>query len=383
MSRSWPVDHSAGSCERPARPTHSLSKHAATCAVPMAVLLLLAANLSACNRSRADKAAAPPLVRTVVVADATSPRVAYTGVVRARVEADLGFRVPGKIVERLVDPGQSVRRGQPLMRIDATDLALASSAADQRLRSAEADAVRAAADEKRFAVLVQTSAVSRATYDNALAAQRSTAANLEAARAAAQQAANEKSYALLVADADGLVTDVLAQPGQVVEAGTPVVKLARNGAREALVSVPETALGSLSKTGVARVYGAAAPAPVTLREVAGSADPLTRTFAARFVLEGAGGSAPLGATVTVELAPGGTRTIAVPLAALHDGGNGPGVWVIGPSGQVSFRRVDVLSLGEEQATLADGALRPGERLVALGAQLLQEGERVRVAPADL
>lgn len=346
---------------------------------PMAALLLLSAALGGCDRGQATAPPEAPLVRTVLVADTGSRNIAYTGVVRARVEADLGFRVAGKIVERLVDPGAEVHRGQPLMRIDATDLALAVSAAEQRVHAAEAEAVRADADAKRFATLIRTDAVSRASYDSALAAQRSTAANLEAARAAAAQAINERSYALLIADSDGIVTDVVAQPGQVVAAGTPVVKLARAGPREALVSVPETALAGLPRTGTARVYGVAAPVSAALREVSGSADPLTRTYAARFLLGGDRASAPLGATVTVTLPATEAATFDVPLAALHDAGSGPGVWVVGHGDKVSFRRVTVVRFGEEAATLDADALEAGTRVVALGAQLLREGEPVRIA----
>ena len=335
--------------------------------------------LAGCGSGRADQPAPPPLVQTITVASGGGDSARYTGTVRARIEADLGFRVPGKIAERLIDPGARVRRGQVLVRLDPTDLGLAASAAGDRLRAAEAEAARAAADEARLKGLVEAGATAAATYDAAVAAKRSTAANLAAARAQARDAANQRGYAALVADSDGIVTEVLAQPGQVVSAGTPIVRLARGGAREALVAVPEAALPRLPREASAELYASGAKVSARLREVAGTADPLTRTYAARYTLAAAPEAAPLGSTVTLALglAEAGAP-VAVPLAALTDRGRGASVWVIGADGRVHRRPVKLLGLSEESARVAPGALRPGERIVALGAQLLRDGQAVRV-----
>jgi RND family efflux transporter MFP subunit len=343
-----------------------------------APLILL--TLAACGAGNAAQPQAPPLVRTLVVGQADSAPLRYTGVVRARIESDLGFRVDGKIVQRLVDPGQSVRRGQALMRLDVTDLGLAASAAVDRLRGAQAEATRARAEEARLRRLVEAGAVSRSAYDVALAAAQSTEANLSAARSSSAQAANQQGYATLFADADGVVTDVLAQPGQVVSAGAPIVRLARAGEREAAVAVPETQVATLPRVGRAILYGSDTPLTARLREVAGAADPSTRTYDARFTL--AAPNLPLGATVTVELARATASLLAVPLSSLHDGGAGPGVWVV-KAGRVTFRPVQVAALGEESASIAGGALAPGDRVVALGAQLLREGVPVRVGEATV
>jgi RND family efflux transporter MFP subunit len=339
-----------------------------------APLILL--TLAACGSGTADSRQAAPLVRTLVVGPADSAALRYTGVVRARIESDLGFRVGGKIVERLVDPGQRVRRGQALMRLDVTDLGLAASAAADRLRAAQAEATRATAEEARLRRLVEAGAVSRSAYEGALAAAQSTKANLSAARASADEAANQRGYATLFADADGVVMEVLAQPGQVVSAGAPVVRLARAGEREAAVAVPEAQFATLPRVGQAYLYGSDRPLPARLREIAGAADPLTRTYDARFAL--AAPELPLGSTVTVELPRPMASLLAVPLSALHDGGRGAGVWVV-KSGRVTFRRVQVAALGEETASIAAGALASGDRVVALGAQLLREGQAVRLA----
>jgi RND family efflux transporter MFP subunit len=343
-----------------------------------ALLVVSTLTLAACDQGNAEPSTQPPLVRTTVIVAGTSISTSYTGEVRARIEADLGFRVPGKIAERFVDPGQTVKAGQALMRLDATDLSLAQRAADERLRAAEAEAQRTRADEQRYQALVGSAAVSRAVYDRALAARRAAAATLEAARADAEQARNAQSYALLTADSDGVVTDVVAQPGQVVAPGAVVVRLARAGAREVLVFVPEADLPTLPSEGTAKVYGSPNSMAARLREVAGAADALTRTYAARYTLENGGAVPPLGATITITFARTGVAATDVPLSALHDAGDGPGVWRVGPDSTVRFLPVRVQALGEEEATLAPGALQPGDRIVAMGAQLLRDGEAVRV-----
>lgn len=345
---------------------------------PVVLLMLFA--LAACGPDKADEEARGPLVRTALVGDAQAGSLRYTGVIRSRTESDLGFRVGGKIVQRLVDPGQTVRRGQPLMRLDATDLQLAASASRDQLRAAEALANQAGAEEARQRRLLEAGAVSRSSYELALANARSAQAAAAAARSGASQAGNQAGYGVLLADADGVVTEVLAQPGQVIQAGAVVARLARAGSREAAVAVPETQVTGLPRNGQAFLYGSDAPLSAQLREVAGVADPLTRTFDARFVLNRS--DLPLGATVTVELPRAATADLQVPLTALHDRGAGPGVWVV-RSDQVRFRPVRVARLGEEAASIEAGSLASGDRIVTLGAHLLREGQRVRTANAPV
>lgn len=343
---------------------------------PLAMLLVLA--LAACGSGAPNKTAEGPLVRTAVVGGAETAPQRYTGVVRSRTESDLGFRVGGKVVQRLVDPGQRVRRGQVLMRIDAIDLQLQASASRDQVRAAEAQAAHAAAEEARQRRLLDAGAVSRSAYDAALAASESAQAAAAAARSGARQAGNQAGYGTLVADAEGVITEVLAQPGQVVAPGAVVVRLARAGNREAAIAVPETQLATLPRTGQAYVYGSTTPILAQLREVAGAADPLTRTFDARFVLSQS--ELPLGSTVTVELPRATAVDIRVPLTALHDPGSGPGVWVVRDN-KVRFRAVRVARLGEEAASIVPGSLSAGERIVILGANQLREGETVRLAAA--
>ena len=306
---------------------------------------------------------------------------AFTGVVIARVQSNLGFRVPGKVIQRLVNTGDFVRRGQALMQIDRNDLALAIAARNAAVASATARAIQTAADEARYRTLVDAGVATRQNYDQVKAAADTARAELRQAKAEAQVADNEGGYSVLTADADGVVTDTLAEPGQVVAAGQTVVKLAHDGPREAAVYLPETirpALGSIVR---ATLYGETASVRARLRQLSDAADPETRTFEARYVLEGVDAKAPLGATVTIEL-PAGTQTSdpsEVPIASIIDRGSGPGVWALNTkTSTVSFRPVKVLRLGDEDAVLADG-VKPGEEVVALGAHLLSDGQHVRLA----
>ena len=369
-------------------------------------LLLL---IGGCGRSAAEVAPQPPLVKLATVATAGGDIDRYTGVVAPRVESALSFRVGGKITARLVEAGQVVRAGQVLARLDGTDFALGAAsavaqsaasrgqaaAASRQVAAAEAEAWRSRQDEQRLRALLPQGFVSKQRYEESLARANAAAAQLAAARAEADaarsqtaalrsvegQASNQAAYGALVADADGVIMAVLAQPGQVVAPGQPVFQLARAGAREAVVSIPETKRATVPRVGQAELYGAAGTAmPAVLRELSAAADPATRTYQARYVLGGAGAQAPLGSTVTISAGVGG-GALAVPAGALHDRGSGPGVWVFDPRrGRVAYRRVAVAALGEEQVRIASG-LQAGEQVVALGVHLLKEGQAVRTAAA--
>ena len=346
-----------------------------------------ALSLTGCGQKRElDPRTQPELVRIVEIGSSSGADPAFIGVVSARVESNLGFRVPGKIASRLVDTGQFVRAGQPLMTIDRTDYlhaitarAEAVTARAETVTAAKAKAYQAAADEARYRGLVKTGAVSASIYDQIKAASDAAQAELAAATAQEQVARDEGGYSQLVADADGVVVETLAEPGQVVMAGQTVVKLAHSGAREAAVNLPETLRPKLGSRAYATLYGSTTRVPVRLRQLSGSADPQTRTFEARYVLEGAAANAPLGATVTVHLSGDGeTETLQVPVASIVDQGKGPGIWLLNAStSTVTFQPVQVRQLGEELAIIS-GNLHPGQQVVALGVHLLHDGQRVRV-----
>ncbi|RTL46390.1 MAG: efflux RND transporter periplasmic adaptor subunit [Burkholderiales bacterium] len=349
------------------------------------IAVVLPVALAACGSGSTapDPRTEPPLVRTAVAEAATSGSQSFSGVVAARVQSDLGFRVPGKVVERLVDTGQAVRRGQPLMRIDPIDLGLQANAAREAVAAAKARARQAVDDEARYRGLVAEGAVSASTYAQIKAAADAASAQLAAAEAQADVAKNATGYSVLVADTDGIVVDTLVEPGQVVNAGQTVVKLARAGQREAVVQLPETLRPEIGSSARVKLYGSAEGATAKLRQLSNAADRLTRTFEARYVLEGSAASAPLGVTVAVEIAHGRAQgqAIRVPLAAVFDPGQGPGVWVVeGSPATVKWRTVELLSVSDEDAKV-QGNLKVGERIVSLGAQLLHPGDAVRVAGA--
>ncbi|KPX49077.1 efflux RND transporter periplasmic adaptor subunit [Pseudomonas syringae pv. tagetis] len=349
-------------------------------------LFLLPLVLAACGESSSvrDPRTQPPVVRAAIVASADDTYRSFTGVVVARVQSDLGFRVSGKVLERLVDTGQTVRKGQPLMRLDPVDLGLQAQAQQQAVAAASARARQTADDEARNRDLVAAGAVSASAYDRIKSLADTAKAELNAAQAQANVARNASGYAVLLADADGVVVDTLAEPGQVVSAGQPVVRLAKAGQREAIVQLPETLRPVVGEQAQARLYGNPANIiPARLRLLSDAADPLTRTFEARYVLESGTFSAPLGSTVTLDIAGrmDNGHALTIPMAAIHDPGQGPGVWVIADTpAKVTWRAVQVLGLSDDSARVS-GALKAGEQIVALGAHLLHDGEEVSVQQA--
>lgn len=350
-------------------------------ALAAAVTVLPFVLLGCGEKPQADPRSDAPLVRAATVQMAAAESRRFTGTVAARVQSDLGFRVHGKVLERLVDAGQSVKRGQPLMRIDPADLALAARAQQEAVSAARARATQTADDEARYRDLRGTGAIAATAYDQTKAAADSAQAQLRAAEAQAALARNASGYAVLVADADGVVLETLAEPGQVVGAGQVVARIAHAGKREAIIQLPETLRPALGSTASATLFGKeGAAVPAKLRQLSDTADRQTRTFEARYVLD-AETDAPLGTTVTVQIAAAGTAAQAgmtVPLAALFDAGKGPGVWIIaGTPSKVSWRPVTVRGLGDDVARV-DATLKQGDRIVALGSHLLREGAQVRV-----
>ena len=342
-------------------------------------------NLSACSPSRSaqDPRTAPQLVQVAIVQPAEAGGRAFTGVVSARVQSNLGFRVSGKVIERLVDSGQAVRQGQPLLRLDPTDYTHAVTTQVGNVDAARARSLQAAAEEARYSGLVSSGAVSQSSYDQVKAAADSARALLSAAEAQLKVAQDQGTYSTLVADADGTVVETLAEPGQFVSAGQIVVRVARAGAREAAINLPETLRPALGSTAHAILFGAdpqsATRYPARLRQLSDAADPLTRTFEARYVLDGAAAKAPLGATITVYL--DGSEQVgasSVPVGAIDDEGRGPGVWLLDRSSStVSYRSVTLLRLDGERA-IVSGAIHTADPIIAVGGHFLREGQRIRV-----
>ncbi|MFI5015373.1 MAG: efflux RND transporter periplasmic adaptor subunit [Hyphomicrobiales bacterium] len=321
----------------------------------------------------------PVFVVKARFAPALAPR-SLVGIVKARVESNLGFRVTGKIAQRLVDRGAQVKAGQPLAILDQTDWKLQLQQAQAGLAAARGARDQAVAERERIAQLRAKGWSTSSDLDKAnSAADQATGAFVQAERAVTLQQ-NALSYATLVADADGVVTATLAEPGQVVAAGQAVVTLARAGAREADVSVPEAMLERV-RAGKAtvvlwsrpdKVYGA------TLRELTPSADPATRTYPARFSIEKAGAEIELGMTATVTITDASASVARLPLGAILDEGQGAAVFVIDPQTKALTRRpVTVQGYDAQEVIIASG-ISEGEAVVALGVQKLHAGDVVRL-----
>lgn len=342
--------------------------------------------LMACTSSYSstqDPRTAPQLAELSLAQSAGFTRRAFSGVVSARVQSNLGFRVSGKVIERLVDSGQAVHEGQPLMRLDRTDYTHAVTVQVGNVDAARSRLQQAAADEVRYGGLVASGAVSQSAYDQVKAAADSARALLSAAEAQLKVAQDEGAYATLVADVDGTVVETLAEPGQFVAAGQIVVRMAHAGAREAAVNLPETLRPPLGSTAYAILYGAnddaATRYPARLRQLSDAADPQTRTFEARYVLDGEAAGAPLGATVTIYLnASDEASAVSVPLSAVDDEGAGPGVWLLDrQSSSVSYRYVRFIRFDGEHA-IVGGDIHVGDPIIAIGGHFLHEGQRVQV-----
>ena len=324
-----------------------------------------------------------PIVRLVATAPVAGSERSFTGVIGARVQSNLGFRVAGKIVERLVNVGQQVKAGQPLMRIDDADLRLALAAKRNAVAAARAAVVQATPDEKRYASLLDGGWVARQRYEQAKAALDTAEAQLAAAEAEARVAENEATYAVLVADTDGTVVETLGEPGQVVTSGQTVVRLAQAGPREAVVALPETIRPAIGSMAEASLFGSDGRRYTAhLRQLSDSADAQTRTYEARYVLDGEAAAAPLGATVTIRLASQPNEPeIQVPLGAVLDNGEKTGIWVLdSTSSTVHFQPVKLVRVTSETAVVS--GLSSGDRVVSLGVHLLHEGQRVRTASEE-
>jgi RND family efflux transporter MFP subunit len=256
------------------------------------------------------------------------------------------------------------------------DLKLTMRAQAESVAAARAFARQTAEDEVRYRDLVAGGAVSASAYGKVKAAAESAAAQLSAAAAQAEVARNESNYAVLLADADGVVVETLVEPGQVVAA----VRVAHAGSREAVIELPETLRPAIGSTGHATLYGSGLSGTAKLRQLSDAANPQTRTFEARYVLDNSLASAPLGSTISVRIADAGSvQSVQVPIGAIFDSGKGAGVWLVqGDSPRVTWRPVQIASLSDGAASVR-GNLKTGDRVVALGAHLLREGEQIRLA----
>jgi len=347
----------------------------------------LAAALAACGKQEAQAPAPRPVIAQVVGSKPAGSANVYSGEVRARYENDLAFRVGGKVVARFVDVGATVQKGEQLARLDPQDAQLNVESARQSLAAAEADHALAKAELERYRELRAKNYVSQAVLDARVTTFNTTKARLEQARAQAQVARNQSSYTTLVAEADGVITAINVEAGQVVAAGQPVVRFARPEEKEVAINVPETRLGELRDAGEVTIAVWAAPDKPyrgRVREIAPNADPATRTFAAKVSFVQPDAAVKLGMTAHVAIGdPAASQVITLPLTALTEVGGKHAVWVVDPqTSTVNLRPVAIGAYREDGVTVRDG-LRPGEVVVTAGVHKLLPGETVRVISETL
>jgi RND family efflux transporter MFP subunit len=345
------------------------------------LLALSVIALTGCQESTAEKVVPgrPVLVATVKY-EAASPERSFVGTIKPRIETDMGFRVPGKVAKRLVEVGQTVDLGQPLALLDEVDLKLQAEQAQAEFSAATGVLAQAAASEQRAKDLRAKGWTTDAQMDTARAAADEARARLNRAERQVELTKNSLSYATLVADARGVVTATLIEPGQVVAAGQTAIRVARFAEKEAVVAIPETLVGR-AKEGVASVTLWSEPDKkyaAKLREIAPSADPATRTYLAKFSLPGAGDTVSLGMTATLTLAdPATDRVAKLPLSALYSQGGNPSLYVVDDAGSIVLKPVTVKAYESDNVVISDG-VDEGARVVTLGVQKLDPAQKVRV-----
>ncbi len=344
---------------------------------------VLAHVLTGCTPS---PAAAPPAPLAVYAATAAwtedETHLTLIGEVRARIETPMAFRVPGKLIDRRVEVGDRVQRGDLLARIDPQDMALQMQATDAQRAAVRAELAQQQADLARFHGLLLQGFISEAEYERRRSTVDVTRSRLAEVDSAQRNSRNQLDYTVLRADEAGIVTAVDAERGQVLASGQPVLRIARADAKEVAVSVAEQRLQALQQARQLVVTFSALPGQAyrgLLREVSPVADPATRAYAARIALTGTDDEpVRLGMTARVAVHGERRRTLSLPLSALHRSGENTAVWTVDPANsRVSLVEVRVDAVRSDQVVIAEG-LQPGALVVTAGVQKLSSGQQVRV-----
>lgn len=352
-------------------------------AAAVSVLLVVVLVLFLGNDQPVAEIAVRPVKLLTVGSSAATPVVELAGEVRARVESRLGFRVSGKIISRRVEAGQHVRRGEELARIDPRDYLLAQNSAQANIATAQADLDIARSELERFVNLRQQGFVSIHELERKQMAASAAEATFAHAKNAAMLENNRLSDTILRADADGVITRIDADAGEVVTAGTPVIQLARDGAREIVVEFPEHR-AALAAVAIASVSLWAAPDktfPAKLRELAASADPVTRTFRARYSVTAPTHALTLGQSATLTLripaaAANSDGAIRLPTTALTEHQGATHVWVYDPT-TATVNRATVAVIGLDGNEVLVSGLIDGKQVVIAGTHVLTDGQKVR------
>jgi len=362
--------------------SHSSGPQAPRWALLLAVAAVSTAWLAGCSRpAPAEEPVRSVKVLTVGAGNLQSA-LEFSGDVRPRIESRLGFRVAGKLTKRYVELGQRVKAGQVLAQLDPQDYQLAADAAQAQLGAAVTNRDLAAADFKRYKELRDQNFISGAELERRDAALKAAQAQVDQAQAQLASQRNQGSYTTLVADAAGVVTAVEAEPGQVVSAGLPVVRVAQDGPRDAVFAVPEDKLAVMRQGSAVdvRVWPGQTQLVGRVREVSASADPVTRTYQVKVALEGKQ-PPPLGATVTVFPKLRSEQRVAaikLPTSALRQDGQTTAVWVLDPKTMtVASQAIQIATADGNEAVVAAG-LQDGQLVVSAGVHVLSPGQKVTI-----
>ncbi|MFO1103942.1 MAG: efflux RND transporter periplasmic adaptor subunit [Methylocystis sp.] len=349
-----------------------------------AIVGLLAATLAGCDgkdqraAQASERAERPVLVAPARYAAQSQTRE-FVATIRPRIESDQGFRVAGKVIKRFVEVGQRVKAGDPLAALDEQDLRLQKEQADAEFAAARMAQTQALADEKRAAELRSKGWVAQAALDRARAGGEEARGRFRRAQRAVELAGNALDYATLRAGADGVVTQTLVEPGQVVSSGQPAMRIAHAGELEAAVALPEAFEAAAGK-GEASLTLWSKPGAVyraKLRELSPAADPVTRTFAARFSILNPDAAIALGMSATLHISGADAQpVVSVPLSAIYNQGAGPSLWKVDGEGNLQLVPVTLVRLEADQALVA-GGVKDGDNIVVLGVHKLDPNMKVR------
>ncbi|HML90669.1 MAG TPA: efflux RND transporter periplasmic adaptor subunit [Methylomusa anaerophila] len=322
-----------------------------------------------------------PLVRTQVVKeDLHEANSGYSGEVRGRFESQLGFQIGGKIIKRNVDLGSVVNRGDVLMKIDPKDIQQTVNINSAQVYSADSQLRLAESNLNRYRQLYEQNAVSRAQYEQYENAYDVAVAALRQASAQYAQGSNQLNYSVLLADSAGVISSVNAEIGQIVSAGQSVITLVKDGEREVEINIPENRVKELRNAQQIHVAFWALPNTVLdgkVREISPVADKVSRTYKTRISLVDPPQDIKLGMTANVTIEdPNSQEKLYIPLAAIYQTGEQPGVWVI-TNEAVTLRPIKIGTFGDGKVQVLQGLLA-GDVIVTSGVHKLREGQRVRI-----
>ncbi|HET7795863.1 MAG TPA: efflux RND transporter periplasmic adaptor subunit [Rhizobacter sp.] len=350
------------------------------------IALLSVAVLAACSKAETPSAPVRAVRTMTVAADSAGASYEYAAEVRARTESRLGFRVGGKIVRRAANVGDTVKAGQVLAQLDPQDLKLGQEAANAALVAAQANLDQTVADFKRFKELRDQGFISSAELERRETALKSAQAQFDQAKAQSSVQGNQAGYAALVADANGVITAVDAEPGMVVAAGAPVLRLAHDGPRDVVFNVPEDKVNEIKALAAApgrlkvRMWGSTELLPAHIREIAAAADPVTRTFAVKADMPAStSNGVRLGQTATIVVdMPKVAGITKLPLSALREDQGKTAVWVLDKTTMTVASKVVQIAGADGNEVVVTGGVAPGQIVVTAGVHVLNPGQQVKL-----